>query len=116
MISEIEVLKGNITRFLSSAELVYKNNDFTSSTILYFKALFAIIDLITLKKDARIAKDHSERFRILELNHPALYEILHKLYPIYRNTYTATINKEICDGIKENVERIIKEHGIFEDN
>jgi len=111
-----EVLKNNIIKFLNSALIVYNTKDFTSATILYFKAFFAVLDLILLNKEGKIPKGHTERFRILEKNHPALYEAIDKLYPIYRNTYTASVNKEICDKIKENVERIIKEQGIFESN
>lgn len=111
-----EVLLDNINKFLKSAEIVYKTNDFTSATILYFKALFSILDFIILKDSGKIPKDHSERFRILESEHPKLYLLLDKLYPSYRTTYTSIINKGICDKIKENVERIIKEQGIFENN
>ena len=110
------LFKNNIKTFLNSAELVYNTQDFTSATILYFKALFTAIDIIILKNKGKIPKDHSERFRILELFEPVLYSLLDKIYPIYRNTYTTTINKETCDKIKENVKRIIKEQKILEDN
>lgn len=114
--NEEEVLKRNIKQFLSSANLVYKTEDFTSATILYFKALFSIFDFIILRDRGKIPKDHSERFRILELNYFNLYLVLDRIYPIYRNTYTTRINKETCKRIKENVERVIKEQKIFEDN
>jgi len=110
------LLKENIKTFLNSAELVYNTQDFTSATILYFKALFTAIDLMILKSKGRIPKDHSERFRILEAFEPVLYSLLDKIYPTYRNTYTTTINKETCDKIKENVKRIIKEQKILENN
>ena len=107
------ILKENIRGFLKSAELVYKTSDFTSATILYFKALFSILDLIILRGRGKIPKDHSERFRILELDYNELYIILDKLYPDYRDTYTVKINKEICHKIKENVERVVKEQKFF---
>jgi len=115
-INKKEALLNNIDRFLKSAEIVYKTKDFTSATILYFKALFSILDLIILKDSGKIPKDHSERFRILESEYPKLYVFLDKFYSVYRNTYTTTINKGVCDKIKENVEKIVKEQKFFEDN
>lgn len=106
------ILEENIKKFVNSANLLYNVKDFTSATIIYFKSLFCIFDLIILKDTGQTPKDHSERFRILEIKYPKLYTILDKLYPTYRNTYSANINKEICGKIKENVERIIKEQKI----
>ncbi len=111
---EEKILINNIKRFLTSANLVYKTKDFTSSAILYFKALFSILDLLILRKFGIIPKDHSERFRILEKEFPKYYSLLDMLFPYYRYTYTSTIEKEICDKIKENVERIIKEQKVLE--
>ena len=113
---ERDILKENIKKFIKSAEIIYNTGDFTSSAILYFKAFFAILDLVILKRIGKIPKDHSERFRILESGFSNLYSSLDKLYHIYRNTYTAIINKYDCDKIKNDVERIIKEQRIFEDN
>ena len=113
---EEKILEENIKEFQGSADLVYKKNDFTSATILYFKTLFGVLDLIILKNTGKIPKDHSERFRMLESSFSNLYKTLDELYSIYRNTYTAKINKENCDRIKENVQRIIKEQKIFENN
>ncbi len=106
-----ELLK-NARKFLNSAYLIYKNADYTSSTILYFKALFVILDYIILAKEGRSPKDHTERFRMLETGFPQLYTLLDKYYPIYRDTYSLSIRKEICDEVKKNVEGIIKEYKI----
>lgn len=111
---EEKILNENIKRFLESADIIYKTSDFTSATILYFKALFAVLDLIIFKNQGKIPKDHSERFRILESDFSDLYETLDELYVIYRETYIAIINKEKCDEVKNNVERIIKEQKNFE--
>ena len=110
--SEEGILYQNIKKFINSADLVYKTEDYTSATILYFKALFAILDLIILKKEGRLPKDHSERFRMLEISHNELYIILDKTYEIYRNAYNMIIKKEDCNNIKDNVNRIIKEQRI----
>ena len=103
----------NIKSFLDSAELIFTKEDYTSSTILLFKALFLTLDLIVLRKVGKTPKDHSERFRILQKEFPELYELLDKFYPVYRETYTLKIEKEICLKIKENVNSIIKKYEIF---
>lgn len=116
MEDNVNILRRNIKQFLSSANIIYNARDFTSATILYFKTLFGVFDLVILKNLGKTPKDHSERFRILEERFPDLYSILDTLYPIYRGTYVSNINRETCDKIKENVEKIIKEQRIFEDN
>lgn len=102
----------NIKKILSSASLVYSNEDFTSATILYFKAIFGVLDFIILKEKGKTPKDHTERFRIIEDSFPRLYEFLDKYFKIYRDTYSMSIDKETCDKIKENVNKIVKEYKI----
>ena len=102
----------NIKSFRNSAEIVYSSGDYTSSTILYFKCLFVVLDFIILQKNGKTPKDHTERFNILKEDFPGLYSFLDKYYPIYRQTYSLTIDKLTCDEVKKNVERIIKEQKI----
>ncbi|MEK6893691.1 MAG: hypothetical protein AABX07_05830 [Nanoarchaeota archaeon] len=106
-------LINNIKNFTSSASKIYEVKDYTSATILYFKALFSILDLIVFRKKGFIPKDHSERFRILEKEFSEFYLIADKYFPIYQSSYTRSIEKEVCDEIKENVERIIEEQEIL---
>ena len=101
-----------IKNLKNSAEIVYKTGDYTSATVLYFKLLFVVLDYIIFKEKGKAPKDHSERFRILQANFPSLYLILDKYYPIYRDTYSLTINKETCNEVKENVNSIIKKYKI----
>ena len=107
-----EDLISNIKSFKNSAELVYSAKDYTSATILYFKCLFAVLDLIILQKKGKTPKDHTERFKILKEDFPDLYSFLDKHYTIYRQTYSLTIGKANCDEVKQNVERIIEEYKI----
>ncbi len=107
----IELIK-NIKMFWGSAELIFNNKDYTSATILYFKCFFVLLDYIIFKKLQITPKDHTERFRILELNFPEYYEILDKYFQIYRDTYSLTIEKEKCEEIRKHVSRIIKEQKI----
>ena len=106
-------LADNARNFAQSADLVYSKKDYTSATILHFKALFCALDYILLQKLGKSPKDHSERLRILESDFPELYEMLDKVYAVYRDTYTARIEREICDKIKENVKSLIKEYSLF---
>lgn len=103
-------LKENIERILNSAKLVYNTADFTSATILYFKAVFTAIDLLLLKKEGKSPKDHTERFRMIEEKYPDLYLFLDKYFSIYRDTYTTAIEKKQCDEVKKHVEEIIKRY------
>ena len=105
-------LTKNIKDFKNSAEIVYNTRDYTSSTILYFKCLFVVLDLIILQKNGKTPKDHTERFKILKDDFSELYLFLDKHYHIYRQTYSLTIDKSTCDEVKKNVERIIKEYKI----
>lgn len=107
-----EGLLKNIKNFKNSAEIVYGSGDYTSSTILYFKCLFAVLDFIILQKKGKTPKDHTERFKILKEGFPELYSFLDKYYTIYRQTYSLTIDKPTCNEIKKNAERIIKEYKV----
>ena len=105
-------LLNNIKTFLKSADLVYKSKDYTSATILYFKSIFVVFDLIILKAQGKTPKDHTERFRILQASFPDLYETLDKYFSIYRDTYSLTIDKETCERVKNAVNKIIEAYTI----
>lgn len=102
----------NIRKLFNSAGLVYKTKDFTSATILYFKLIFSVFDLIILKSKSKTPKDHNERFRILQKDFPELYEFLDKYFVVYRNTYTLTIDKETCNKIKNGIKKIMEEYKV----
>ena len=73
-----ESLLANIRTFKRSADLVYGTKDHTSAATLYFKTLFAILDLILLRTQGRMPKDHTERFRMLEATRKDLYDFIDK--------------------------------------
>jgi uncharacterized protein (UPF0332 family) len=108
---EVNLIK-NIKIILDSANTIYNTRDYTSSTILYFKALFLILDYILLIKEGKTPKDHNERFRLLQTSFPELYDILDKIFPIYRTTYSLTIEKIKCDLVIKNVKQIIERYKI----
>ncbi len=108
----MDELQTNIQRFWKSAELVYKEKDYTSATILYFKCLFVLLDKIIFLKQKRTPKDHTERFQILKESMPKYYKILDMTDPIYRDTYSLSINKETCEEVKKYVRQIAQEQKI----
>jgi len=105
-------LQTNIERFWKSAEIIYKEEDYTSATMLYFKCLFVILDKIIFLKERKTPKDHTERFEILKKSFPKYYEILDKIYVIYRDTYSISIEKEKCEEVKKYVRNIAQEQRI----
>lgn len=106
----MDELVKNMQMFLASAQLVYKAGDYTSATILLFKAVFVATDIILLKAEGKTPKDHTERFRMIEQKYPDLYLFLDKYFAIYRDTYSVTIEKIRCDEVKNHVENIIKRY------
>jgi uncharacterized protein (UPF0332 family) len=105
-------LLNNIKRILRSAKLIYEDKDYTSSTILYFKAIFGILDYILLLKEGKTPKDHTERFRMLEKTYPDIYEFIDKYFKIYRDTYSTSVDKETCDKLRKNTNEIINKYKI----
>ncbi len=103
-------LLNNIKTFSKSAELVYETKDYTSATILYFKAIFVALDLIIYRKSKSTPKDHTERFKILKKDFQNYYLALDKYFVIYQNTYSTTIDKETCEEIRKYVKNVIKEN------
>lgn len=106
-----EYLK-NIRTILHSADLVYQENDYTSATILYFKVLFSVTDVVLLQKTGKTPKDHAERFRMLEDADPELYGLIDKLFGIYRDTYSSTITKATCEEVRNHVTKTIEKYRI----
>lgn len=104
----------NLKKILNSAGLAYETDDYTSATILYFKAAFIALDAILLKTLGKSPKDHTERFRMLEESYPDLHLFIDKYFKIYRNTYTTSIDKLSCDEVKKNVFNIIEKYKILQ--
>ena len=107
-----EELVKNIRSFIDSSDLLYERKEYTPATVLYFKALFGIIDYVLLTSGRGIPKDHSERFQVLQNFYPRLYVILDKLFPIYRETYTVSLSKQDCDEVRNHVRELVEEFKI----
>lgn len=113
VISNNMATKSQILQFKKSADILYLEKDYTSATILYFKAWFAVQDFILLETIGQSPKDHSERFRFLEKKFPKTYLELNKEFSTYRDTYSKMIDKTTCDRIKRIVENEIKTYSII---
>ena len=98
--------------FKKSADTLFKQKDYTSATILYFKTWFAIQDYILLEKTGKSPKDHNERFRLLEKNFLKTYLELDKEFTTYRDTYSKITNQETCQRIKRIVENELDNYSI----
>ena len=79
----------------------YKN-----STILFSKALFAICDILIQNKINKLPKNHSERFRILELYFKEIYRIVDEIFDKYTDSYSKPVLKETCYAIKNGIKKI----------
>ena len=79
----------------------YKN-----SVILFSKALFAMCDILIQNKLNKLPKNHSERFRILEIYFKEIYEIVDEIFDKYTDSYSKPILKETCDAIKNGIKKI----------
>ena len=79
----------------------YKN-----SVILFSKALFAVCDVLIQKKLNKLPKNHSERFRILEIYFKEIYEIVDEIFDKNTDSYSKPILKETCDAIKNGIKKI----------
>lgn len=108
------ITKEQILIFKNSADSLYITKDYTSSTILYFKTLFAIQDFLLIEKTGESPKDHTERFKKLKASFPDLFIQLDKEFTTYRDTYSKLIDKETCFRIRKLVEDDITKHKIKE--
>ena len=106
-----KALMDTAKRIKQSADLVYDNGDQSSAFILYFKALLAACDYALSEKGLR-AKDHSQRFRLLEKHFPMAYAEVDYFFKFYRDSYSTIIKEEICNECKKTVERFFKEVNI----
>lgn len=98
----------NINEFYTSAIKAEQENKYNVAVTLFFKALAVLADLNILKKEGKIPSSHSERFRILELKYPDIYNLLDKNFSFYQDSYRIKLNKEICEVLKNDTEQLIK--------
>ena len=103
--------------YFKSAEKEFKEENYTSSTVLYSKFIFLSIDLYLKRRYNVTVKNHNERKIYLaskkNIDSVAreLYDIYENVYKLYIETYTRKIKKEeaiVVKNIAEKIKDIIK--------
>jgi len=107
-----DALLVNMRMFRASIALVYGAKDFTSATVLSFKLFFAVIDYVLLTRKGLSPKDHTERFRLVQKWFPEIYVVLDKDFPIYQDSYTRTIEREVCDRVRGHIDEIVAKYEV----
>lgn len=103
-----EVLIENAKEYYKNALEAEKKEQYNSSVTLFFKAISSLCNLFILLKEDKIASSHSERFRILEVKYPSIYEIIDGDFPFYQDSYRTRLNKEVSSMLKEDVEKLFE--------
>lgn len=106
--NELIELKNTFIEEYSSSKILKDLNKIKSSTILISKSLFALCDYLILKKYGKLPKNHSERFRILELKENNIYHQIDEIFSKYVDTYSKPSNDENYKKIKEVIKKIIE--------
>lgn len=103
--------------YFKSTEKEFKEENYTSSTVLYSKFIFLSIDLYLKRRYNVTVKNHNERKIYLaskkNIDSVAreLYDIYENVYKLYIETYTRKIKKEeaiVVKNIAEKIKDIIK--------
>ena len=61
---------------------------------------------LTQNKLNKLPKNHSERFRILEIYFKEVYEIVDEIFDKYTDSYSKPVLKETCEAIKNGIKKI----------
>ena len=107
-----KTLVKNIKEFYKNALEIEEKGDFNSSVTLFFKALAVLADLYIYKKEGKIPSSHTERFRILEKKYNNIYTIIDKDFLAYQDSYRTQLNKEDCEVLKQDAEKLLGILGI----
>ncbi len=104
--SDLTSLKQRLPVVLASADAVFGLGDYTSATVLYFKAWFLVLDILLLETGGKSPKDHTERFMMLKTRFPDHYAALDQHYPTYRATYKTTLPEKTCIEVRTYVKKL----------
>lgn len=101
-------LKKTFIEEYSSAKILKEMNKLKSALILISKSLFALCDYIIFKRYSSLPKNHSERFRILELKEKKIYERVDSIWSKYTDTYSKPSNEESYKLLNKVIKDIVK--------
>lgn len=102
-------LKNTFIEEYTSSEILKDMGKLKSSVILVSKSLFALCDYLIFIKYKKLPKNHSERFRILELKEPLIYKEVDAIWSRYTDTYSKPSNKEAYGMLKNTIIKISKD-------
>lgn len=100
-----ELIQTFLEEFKGAEDELIKER-YKNSAILFSKALFAICDILIENKLNKLPKNHSERFRILEVYFKEVYQIADEIFDKYTDSYSKPILKETCETIKNGIKKI----------
>ena len=89
-----------------SADILLSQSKPKSTVILLSKALFALLDYIIFKKFKKVADNHADRFRILRIKLPTLYNTVDNVWNKYTDTYTKPAVEETINLLKGAIKEI----------
>jgi len=107
-----EQLESTFTEEYKAAELILKNGMNKPALILYSKSLFALLDYIIFCKYKKLPKNHSERFRILELKDKNKYKLLDELWSKYTDSYSKPSDAEAISQFKDAIKEVSKDEAV----
>ncbi len=76
-----DILLNNAKEYLDYAKKALAENKNNVAMTLLFKALAALADICILRDVGVTPSNHKERFRLLELHSPQIYNIIDKDFP-----------------------------------
>ncbi|HIJ11077.1 TPA: hypothetical protein HA278_03390 [Candidatus Woesearchaeota archaeon] len=110
---QLQELEETFLEEYEAACILQKHQKTKSVTILLSKALFALVDYLIFAKYQKLPKNHSERFRILEIKEPLLYTALDDVWGLYRDSYSKPALEETVTTFMDTIHRIIQENEHF---
>ncbi len=103
----MSIMQG-IKEFLIMGKAAEDKGLLIAATDNYFKALLHAIDCYLLNKLGKIPDNHTERFRVLEVENIELYNIIDELFRFYVKSYRSTISKEEFNKVKNGLKKTLK--------
>jgi len=108
----LEQLKENAKEFWSEAQGSFDKGKWNAAATLFYKTLTCMADFMIYERSNELPKNHTERFKILELNFDYAYRICSNLFSTYIKTYDLKVTKPEAEKIKEGVLQIVKHYKI----
>ncbi len=103
-----EELQNTFLEEYSAALLLKDAQKIKSAVILLSKALFALCDYIIFTKYQKLPKNHTDRFRILEIKEKTLFLDVDSVWSKYTDTYSKPSTEESFILLSNTIRRIIK--------